>query len=227
MDVSDEANLLTPPRPVTAIDLPLQNLGVPAGTSTPNISASTDVLGAMASPSDFGFSTVSTPKTPGPNQRVPTRAAPVGPRPAVTERAAPTVTPNSGDKVMRRRTAVKVTAPRGATTPAQQPRRRFRPGTKALWEIRKYQKSTDLLIRKLPFARLVRQVAEQQRNPEAEQLRWNAKALLALQEASEHYLVHLFEDSNLCAIHAKRVTLMNRDLQLARRIRGVAREGGS
>jgi len=83
-------------------------------------------------------------------------------------------------------------------------------------EIRKYQKSTDLLIRKLPFQRLVREIAQDFKSD----LRFQAAAVAALQEASESYLVSLFEDTNLCAIHAKRVTIMNKDIQLARRIRG-------
>jgi len=94
--------------------------------------------------------------------------------------------------------------------------RRFRPGTVALREIRRYQKSTDLLIRKIPFQRLVREIAQEFKTD----LRFQGAAILALQEASEAYLVGLFEDSNLCAIHAKRVTIMPRDMQLARRIRG-------
>jgi len=94
---------------------------------------------------------------------------------------------------------------------------RFRPGTQALAMIRKYQKSTDLLIRRLPFQRLVREVALQL---STEKLRFTSHALAAFQEASEAYLVHLFEDVNLCAIHAKRVTIMPKDIQLARRIRG-------
>ncbi|XP_057456224.1 histone H3.3-like [Lotus japonicus] len=94
--------------------------------------------------------------------------------------------------------------------------RRFRPGTVALREIRKYQKTTDLLIPKLPFQRLVREVAQ---NFKAD-LRFQSDAVDALQEAAETYLVGLFEDTNLCAIHAKRVTIMRKDLQLARRIRG-------
>ena len=93
---------------------------------------------------------------------------------------------------------------------------RFRPGTVALREIRRYQKSTDLLIRKLPFQRLVREIAQDFKND----LRFQGSAILALQEASEAYLVSLFEDTNLCAIHAKRVTIMPKDIQLARRIRG-------
>jgi histone H3 len=96
---------------------------------------------------------------------------------------------------------------------------RFRPGTVALREIRKYQKSTDLLIRKRPFQRLVREIAQDHR-PD---LRWQSAALLAMQEASEAYLVGLFEDTNLCAIHARRVTIMPKDMQLARRIRGERR----
>ena len=93
---------------------------------------------------------------------------------------------------------------------------RYRPGTVALREIRKYQKSTDLLIRKLPFQRLVREIAQDFKTD----LRFEGTAVLALQEASEAYLVGLFEDTNLCAIHAKRVTIMPKDIQLARRIRG-------
>ena len=93
---------------------------------------------------------------------------------------------------------------------------RYRPGTVALREIRRYQKSTDLLLRKLPFQRLVREIAQDFKND----LRFQGTAILALQEASESYLVSLFEDTNLAAIHAKRVTIFPKDLQLARRIRG-------
>jgi histone H3 len=93
---------------------------------------------------------------------------------------------------------------------------RYRPGTVALREIRKYQKSTELLIRKLPFQRLVREIALDFRGD----LRFQSSAILALQEASEAYLVCLFEDTNLCALHARRVTIMPKDIQLARRIRG-------
>ncbi len=93
---------------------------------------------------------------------------------------------------------------------------RYRPGTVALREIRKYQKSTELLIRKLPFQRLVREIAQDFKTD----LRFQSAAVLALQEAAEAYLVGLFEDTNLAAIHAKRVTIMPKDIQLARRIRG-------
>ena len=92
--------------------------------------------------------------------------------------------------------------------------RRFRPGTVALREIRKYQKSTDLLIRKLPFQRLVREVA-QNIDPS---LRFQGTAILALQEASESFLVTMFEDVNVCAIHAGRVTIQPKDMMLWNRV---------
>jgi histone H3 len=85
-----------------------------------------------------------------------------------------------------------------------------------LREIRRYQKSTDLLIRKAAFQRLVREVAQDFRAD----LRFQSSAILALQESGEAYLVGLFEDTNLCAIHAKRKTILPKDMQLARRIRG-------
>jgi histone H3/H4 len=93
---------------------------------------------------------------------------------------------------------------------------RYRPGTVALREIRRYQKSTDLLIRKLPFSRLIKEIAQDFKGD----LRFQSATLLALQEATEAYLTHLFEDVNLCAIHSKRVTIMPKDIQLSRRIRG-------
>ncbi|KAL3145122.1 histone H3-like centromeric protein hH3v [Trebouxia sp. C0009 RCD-2024] len=107
-------------------------------------------------------------------------------------------------------------AKRGETAP-QRKQHRYRPGTVALREIRRYQRTTDLLIRKLPFARLVRELTN---DVAPEPFRWTAEGLLALQEATEDFLVHLLEDCNLCAIHAKRVTIMPKDMQLARRIRG-------
>ena len=94
--------------------------------------------------------------------------------------------------------------------------RRYRPGTVALRDIRRYQKSTELLIRKMPFQRLVREIAQNMKKD----LRFQTSTILALQEASEAYLVGLFEDTHLCAIHAKRVTITPNDMQLARRIRG-------
>ena len=95
-------------------------------------------------------------------------------------------------------------------------KRRFRPGTKALREIRKYQKTTDFLIRRLPFQRLVKEILQGFRGD----FRIQSNALAALQESTESYVVQLFEDMNLCAIHANRVTIQPKDLHLAKRIRG-------
>lgn len=92
---------------------------------------------------------------------------------------------------------------------------------KALREIRKYQKSTDLLIRARPFSRLVRDITLRVQTNTSERVayHWQASSLLALQEGTETYVVGLLEDSNLCAIHAKRITLMTQDINLSRKIR--------
>ncbi|CAA7046070.1 unnamed protein product [Microthlaspi erraticum] len=97
---------------------------------------------------------------------------------------------------------------------------RYRPGTVALREIRRFQKSTELLIPAAPFIRTVREVTQACAPPG---IRWTAEALVALQEAAEDYLVGLFSDSMLCAIHAKRVTLLRKDFELARRLGGKGR----
>ena len=89
---------------------------------------------------------------------------------------------------------------------------RFRPGTVALRQIRKYQKSTDLLIRKIPFQRLVREIV--QKMYKDQHYRFQSTALLALQEASEAFLVRMFEEVNLIAIHGKRVTIQAKDIML-------------
>ena len=95
---------------------------------------------------------------------------------------------------------------------------RYKPGTVALREIKKYQKSVEMLLPKAPFQRLIRECFGDI-DPD---LKISAQALLALQEASEAYLVGVFEDANLCSIHAKRVTVTKADMDLARRIRGDA-----
>ncbi|KAG9232965.1 histone H3-like centromeric protein cse-4 [Amylocarpus encephaloides] len=120
---------------------------------------------------------------------------------------------STGTKAPRRSSGIEP----GDPVPGRK-KRRYRPGTLALKEIRRYQGSTDLLLRKLPFSRVVREIAIDMKRLE---LRWQSQAIMALQEASEAFLVHLFEDANLCAIHAKRVTIMQKDIQLARRIRGA------
>lgn len=104
--------------------------------------------------------------------------------------------------------------------PSVQASRRYRPGTSALREIRRLQRTTDLLIRKAPFARVVREITTMfQRQGEA--FRWQANAIEALQEAAETFLVHMFHDANLVCAHANRVTVQPRDIQLVRRLRGV------
>ena len=99
-------------------------------------------------------------------------------------------------------------------------RRRYRPGTVALREIRKYQKTTDLLIPRLPFRRLIAEIVQDLLDLSGIQLRFQKSAIVALQEASETFLVELFEKANLMAIHAKRVTIGPKDLVLAAFIGG-------
>ncbi|GAB7360095.1 hypothetical protein MBLNU230_g7859t1 [Neophaeotheca triangularis] len=118
--------------------------------------------------------------------------------------------------------ALSTKAPRRISAATQGRKKpRYKPGTVALREIRRYQKSTDLLMQKLPFSRLVREISLNMAPISSDVHRWQSQAIQALQEAAEAFLVHLFEDTNLCAIHAKRVTIMQKDIQLARRIRGA------
>ena len=132
-------------------------------------------------------------------------------------RTKQTARKNTGSKAPRKQLANKAARKTADVTgkSVKKPHR-FRAGTVALREIRKFQKSTELLIRKLPFQRLDREIAQEYKSD----LRFQSQAVFALQEAAEAYMVGLFEDTNLCAIHAKRVTIMPKDIQLARRIRG-------
>ena len=116
-----------------------------------------------------------------------------------------------GGKVARKQIAVKTPSVIQMRKP-----HRYRPGTVALREIRNYQKSTELLIKKLPFQRLVREIAHEY----AQNLRFQESAVLAIQEAAESYLIGLFADTNECAMHGKRITIMPKDMLLAKRIRG-------
>ena len=172
-------------------------------------------------------------------------------------RTKQTARKSTGGKAPRKQLATKAARKSAPSTGGVKKPHRYRPGTVALREIRRYQKSTELLIRKLPFQRLVREIAQDFKtdlrfqsaaigalqvndtNPTQIDLYWflnfmmrqifrgfshptkfNALIHSIFQEASEAYLVGLFEDTNLCAIHAKRVTIMPKDIQLARRIRG-------
>ncbi|ELV13481.1 Histone H3.1 [Tupaia chinensis] len=128
-------------------------------------------------------------------------------------RTKQTARKSTGGKAPRKQLATKAARKSAPATGGVKKPHRYRPGPVAL---RRYQKSTELLIRKLPFQRLVREIAQDFKTD----LRFQSSAVMALQEACEAYLVGLFEDTNLCAIHAKRVTIMPKDIQLARRIRG-------
>ena len=131
-------------------------------------------------------------------------------------RTKQTARKSTGGKAPRKQLATKANKKTAPLNGGIKKPHRYRPGTVALREIRRYQKSTDLLIRKLPFQRLIREIAEDYKTD----VRFQGSAVLALQESAEAYLVGLFEDTNLCAIHAKRVTILPKDIQLARRIRG-------
>nr|CDS27951.1 histone cluster 2 H3c2 [Hymenolepis microstoma] len=135
---------------------------------------------------------------------------------AVMARTKQTARKSTGGKAPRKQLAFKAARMSAPSTVGVKKPYRFRPGTVALREIRRYQKSTELLIRKMPFQRLVREIAQEYKND----LRFQTTAVAAMQEAAEAYMIGLFEDTNLCAIHAKRVTIMPKDIQLARRIRG-------
>ena len=129
-------------------------------------------------------------------------------------RTKQTARKSTGGKAPRKQLATK-DARKRATGGVKKPHR-YRPGTVALREIRRYQKSTELLIRKKPFTNLVREIAQDFKSD----LRFQSTAFLAMQEAAEAFHIALFEDANLCAIHGKRVTIMPKDVQLAKRIRG-------
>ena len=111
--------------------------------------------------------------------------------------------------------SIKKTAP-AAGGMKERRKARSRPGTVVLREVKRYQKSIDMLLPKAAFQRLVRGITADMDH----ELRFQSQALLALQEATEAYIVGVFEDTNLCAIHAKRMTVMKKDMDLARRIRG-------
>ena len=131
-------------------------------------------------------------------------------------RTKQTARKNAGARAPRKQLQTKTARKAAPSTGGVKKPHRYRPGTVALREIRRFQKRTDLLIQKLPFQRLVREIAQDYKTD----LRFQTLAVLAIQEAAEACLVGLFQDTNLCAIHAKRVTIMPKDMQLARRIRG-------
>lgn len=131
-------------------------------------------------------------------------------------RTKQTARKSTGGKAPRKQLASKAARKSAPSTGGVKKPHRYKPGTVALREIRRFQKSTELLIRKLPFQRLVREIAQDFKTD----LRFQSSAIGALQESVEAYLVSLFEDTNLAAIHAKRVTIQKKDIKLARRLRG-------
>ena len=144
----------------------------------------------------------------------PIQSNPIQPNPTMA-RTKQTARKSTGGKAPRKQLATKSAKRLNPTGGVKKPHK-YRPGTVALREIRRYQKSTELLIRKLPFQRLVKEIALDYRTD----LRFQSSAIMALQEGAEAFLVGIFEDTNLCAIHAKRVTILPKDMFLARRIRG-------
>jgi histone H3 len=137
-------------------------------------------------------------------------------------RTKQTARKSTGGRAPRRALAVMAARKSAPATGGVKKPHRYRPGTVALREIRRYQKSTDLLLRRLPFQRLVREVAQDLRlaGGLGTDIRFQTHALAAIQEAAEAYLVGLFDDTNLAALHAKRKTIFPKDMRLARRIRG-------
>jgi histone H3 len=131
-------------------------------------------------------------------------------------RTKQTARKSTGGKAPRKQLASKAARKSSGSIAGAKKPHRFRPGTKALMEIKRLQRGTDLLLRKLPFQRLVREIAGEM----AQDLQFQSQAMAALQEATEAYMISLFEDCNLCALHAKRVTIMPKDMTLARRLRG-------
>nr|BAF49731.1 centromeric histone H3-like protein_1 [Lepidium virginicum] len=131
------------------------------------------------------------------------------------QQTIPTTSPATNSKKGAKRT--KETMPQSSNKKTY----RYKPGTVALREIRHFQKSTNLLIPAASFIREVRCITQAVAPPQIN--RWTAEALVALQEAAEDHVVGLFSDSMLCAIHARRVTLMKKDFELARRLGGKGR----
>ncbi|XP_017405365.1 histone H3-like centromeric protein cnp1 isoform X2 [Vigna angularis] len=136
--------------------------------------------------------------------------------------ASTSTPPSQQSPVTRSNSRAQQKEPQAAAAPQTQGKmkKRSKPGTAALREIRRFQRSCELLIPAAPFIRCVKQITHQF---STEVSRWTPEAVIALQEAAEECLVHLFEDGMLCAIHARRVTLMTKDIQLARRLGVIGR----
>ena len=195
-----------------------------------------DTTSSSGSSSSSGFITRSTINVTAEAAWTPTRheAAPKAPKQKKSNKSPPmtarksfpppatttTSRPSTGGKKPKQRSNIPRAANISGPSPGKR-MKRYRPGTVALREIRQFQKGYDLLIPRLPFARLVKEIAQNlSRTYNIQGLRFQSAALMAMQEAAEAYLVALMEDTVLCCIHARRVTIMPRDMTLARRIRG-------
>ena len=132
-------------------------------------------------------------------------------------RTKQTTRKSTGGKAPRKQLATKAARKSAPATGGVKKPHRYRPRTVALREIRRYQKTTELLIRKLPFQRLVREISQ---DLQKFHFCYQGSSVLALQDAAESYLVCTKEDANLCAIHGKSITIMPKDIQLVRRICG-------
>ena len=121
---------------------------------------------------------------------------------------------STGGKAPRKQLATKAARKSAPATGGVKKPHRYRPGTVSLREIRRYQKSGELLVPKLPVARTFKEIAQDF----MADVKVQSAAFLVVQEMAEAFLVNRFEDANCCAIHAKRVTVMKKDMQLAKRI---------
>ncbi|KAK7195672.1 histone H3 variant [Novymonas esmeraldas] len=133
----------------------------------------------------------------------------------VAKRPSKSVASRKANKASRAIAKKESKASRASSTGAKR-QHRWRPGTVALREVRKYQHSTDMLIARAPFRRLVKEIVSTVKDT----IRMRSSAVEAIQVATEGYIVNVLGDANLCTIHAKRVTLYPKDLQLALRLRG-------
>ena len=126
--------------------------------------------------------------------------------------------PRKGGKQPRKSISHKMLRKRMRPTRGLKKPHRYRPGMVALREIRRYQRSTDNLIKQTPFQKLIREISQEYRicpdgpGTPSVQVRFQSTTIAALQEAAENYIVGLFEDVNLLAIHARQVTIMPRDI---------------
>jgi histone H3/H4 len=122
----------------------------------------------------------------------------------------------TGGKAPRKQLVSKAARKTAGASEGAAKKHRYKPGTVALREIRRYQKSTDTLIRRLPFQRLCRQICRELTS--GHEIRFQSAALRAIQEATEAYILTIFENARLSSIYAKRSTILPRDLLLVQRI---------